>query len=303
MKPSFRQSSNAWRFASASSTRCSPTADVAADMKRYRKLGREHAEASALVDALPPLRAARARPRLGRQMLAEWRATRRWPSSRARNRRPRRPTRAPARRAAEGAAAARPRRRRATSSSRSAPAPAATSRRLFAGDLFAHVPALRRAQALAGRDHLREPERARRLQGSRSCASTARRVYAKLKFESGGHRVQRVPATETQGRIHTSRLHGRGAARGRRSRRRDARTRASCASTPSARAAPAASTSTRPTRAIRVTHLPTGIVVECQDDRSQHKNKAKALRVLAARISDKQERRAHGERGIDAQSA
>jgi peptide chain release factor 1 len=112
-------------------------------------------------------------------------------------------------------------------------------------------------------------------------------VYGKLKFESGGHRVQRVPTTETQGRIHTSMC--------------------TIAVLPEPDEAVAIQINPADLRidtfrasgaggqhinktdsAVRVTHIPTGIVAECQDDRSQHRNKARALQVLSARIQEKE---------------
>ncbi|MDR3410906.1 MAG: peptide chain release factor 1 [Formivibrio sp.] len=126
-------------------------------------------------------------------------------------------------------------------------------------------------------------------------------AYSRLKFESGGHRVQRVPVTETQGRIHTS----------------------ACTVAVMPEADEVAEVNINPAdiridtfrasgaggqhinktdSAVRIVHLPTGIVVECQDGRSQHKNKAQALSVLAARIQDKQQREQHSKEAAERKS-
>jgi peptide chain release factor 1 len=112
-------------------------------------------------------------------------------------------------------------------------------------------------------------------------------VYGKLKFESGGHRVQRVPATETQGRIHTSACTV--AALAEPDEAQAVQINPSDLRIDTYRASGAGGQHINKTdSAVRITHLPTGIVAECQDDRSQHRNKAKALQVLSARIKEKE---------------
>jgi peptide chain release factor 1 len=119
-------------------------------------------------------------------------------------------------------------------------------------------------------------------------------TWRMLRFESGGHRVQRVPATETQGRVHTSA--------------------ATVAVLPEAEEAeleikdndlridtmrssgPGGQSVNKTSSAVRITHLPTDTVVVCQDEKSQHKNKAKALRILRSRLLEAEQNRLHEER-------
>ncbi len=111
-------------------------------------------------------------------------------------------------------------------------------------------------------------------------------AYGQLRFESGGHRVQRVPATETQGRIHTSACTV--AVLAEPDEQEAVKINPSDLRIDTFRASGAGGQHINKTdSAVRITHLPTGIVAECQDGRSQHSNKAQALRVLTARIQEK----------------
>jgi peptide chain release factor 1 len=126
-------------------------------------------------------------------------------------------------------------------------------------------------------------------------------AYSRLKFESGGHRVQRVPVTETQGRIHTSACTV--AVMAEADEVEDVQINPAELRIDTFRASGAGGQHINKTdSAVRVIHLPTGIVVECQDDRSQHKNKARALAVLAARIMDARLREAQAKEAAERKS-
>jgi peptide chain release factor 1 len=127
------------------------------------------------------------------------------------------------------------------------------------------------------------------------------RVYSQMKFESGAHRVQRVPVTESGGRIHTSACTV--AVLAKRDEVEEVEINPADLRIDTFRASGAGGQHVNKTdSAIRLTHLPTGVVVECQDERSQHKNKARALSLLSARLLDQQQTQQRTEQAAERKS-